>query len=101
MAFTYILLNLVFLACVLGLFAQHLVKPTKTWWITFAVLIVLTALFDSIIIWAGIVGYDTTKILGLYVGYAPIEDFFYAILAVILVPTLWNMFDGKKWGENK
>lgn len=96
MAFTYILMNLVFLVCITVLFLQYIKKPTKTWWITLAMLILLTAIFDSIIIWAGIVHYDPQKILGIYVGFAPIEDFFYAILAVIIVPALWNLFGTQK-----
>lgn len=75
---------------------QYIKKPTKSWVITLGALLVLTAIFDSIIIWAGIVGYDSHKILGLYIGFAPIEDFFYAILAVLIVPILWNVFDTKK-----
>ena len=82
-------------------FLQYIKKPTKSWLITLVVLLVLTAVFDSIIVWAGIVGYDPQKILGLYVGFAPIEDFFYAILAVIIVPALWNLFDTKKESETK
>jgi len=101
MASTYLMMNIFFLVCVGVLFLQHLVKPTKNWWITLAVLVVLTAVFDSIIIWAKIVAYDTDKILGLYVGLAPIEDFFYAILAIIIVPTLWNLFEPKKESRNK
>ena len=101
MAFTYLILNLVFLVCIFVLFMQHMKKPNKSWWITLAILLVLTAVFDSIIIWAGIVDYDIQKILGLYVGKAPFEDFFYAILAVLIVPTLWNLFEPKNRQEKK
>jgi len=101
MAFTYLVLNLIFLVCMIVFFLQYIKKPTKNWLITLVVLLVLTAVFDSIIVWAGIVGYDPQKILGLYVGFAPIEDFFYAILAVIIVPALWNLFDTKKESETK
>ncbi len=57
---------------------------------------VLTAVFDNLIILADIVDYDPRLILGLFVYKAPVEDFFYAILAVILVPSLWNRFGGEK-----
>lgn len=92
MAFTYLILNIVFILCAVGLLWAYLKKPRKAWWITLAVLLVLTVVFDSLIIWAGIVGYDPTKILGVYIGLAPIEDFFYSILAVIIVPALWRRF---------
>lgn len=75
---------------------KYLVKPDRAWWMTLGVLIILTAIFDSVIIWADIVDYDPTKILGLYAIQAPIEDFFYAILAVVIVPALWKLFGKKK-----
>jgi len=71
------------------------VKPTKSWWLALVALLILTAIFDSIIIGLGIVGYTPEKILGLKAGLAPVEDFFYAILAIIMVPALWNVFDTK------
>ena len=96
MAFTYLILNLIFLACIAGLFMQYLTKPNKAWWLTLLILIILTAVFDNVIVGLNIVGYDSQKILGWYIGKAPIEDFFYAILAVVIVPALWNVFDTKK-----
>lgn len=92
MAFTYLILNLVFIAIISVVFFKYLRKPTTTWWLVFISLVTLTAIFDSLIIGAGIVGYDPTKLLGLYIGLAPIEDFFYAILAAIIVPVLWKVF---------
>jgi lycopene cyclase domain-containing protein len=80
---------------------QYLVKPTKAWWQTLIVLLILTAIFDSILIGAGVVGYDPQKIIGLHVGLAPVEDFFYAVLAVIIVPALWNLFNTKKGSTKK
>lgn len=101
-SFTYLLVNLVFLACILVLLAPSIKKPSKAWWLMFAVLMLLTAVFDSLIVWAGIVGYDASKILGIYVGFAPIEDFFYAILAACIVPLFWKRFDAQnKSGVSK
>ena len=45
---------------------------------------------DNFIVSTGIVAYDETKILGLRIINAPIEDFFYALIAVLLVATLWK-----------
>jgi lycopene cyclase domain-containing protein len=95
MAFTYLIINLIFLVCVAVLFGQHLQKPGKALWSTLIVLLILTAVFDSIIVGLNIVQYDPSKILGIIVGKAPIEDFFYAILAVGIVPALWNLFGQK------
>ncbi|HBO64666.1 TPA: hypothetical protein DD425_01765 [Candidatus Saccharibacteria bacterium] len=99
MAFTYIALNVVFVVCMLVLFLPRFKKPSITWWLTLGILLLLTAVFDSLIIWAGIVGYDTSKLLGIYIGFAPIEDFFYALLAVVLIPIFWKKFAPKKEGK--
>lgn len=92
MAFTYIILNLVFMAAILFLFAKTITKPSKVWWITLGILLALTLVFDNFIILAGIVDYDPLKILGLRLGVAPVEDFFYAVFAVMIVPLLWQRF---------
>ena len=55
------------------------------------VLVVLTAVFDNVIVGSGIVGYDPTRILGLRVGVAPIEDFAYAVAAALALPALWHV----------
>lgn len=63
----------------------------------FAVLVVLfvtTAVFDSLIVSSGIVDYDTEQILGITIGTAPIEDFFYALLAGLLIPSIWHYLRG-------
>ena len=88
--FTYLALNLFFLLTLLLFLPKKLSKPGKAFWITMVVVLALTAIFDPIIIALDIVGYDTTKLLGLYIFGAPIEDFFYAVYAVCLVPLVWN-----------
>jgi lycopene cyclase domain-containing protein len=80
---------------------QYLAKPTKSWWITLLILLILTAVFDSILVGMSIVGYNSDRILGIYIGNAPIEDFFYAVMAVVIVPALWNLFDTKKGKTTK
>lgn len=91
---TYLILNLCFLIGVVFLLRIKPRHPSRVWWLVLGLLLILTSVFDSLIITAEIVGYDTQKILGIYIGKAPIEDFFYAIVAVILVPSLWNKFGG-------
>ena len=87
---TYLILNIAFLLTLL-LFLPVTRKPIpKAFWITLAAVAVLTAIFDPIIIALDIVDYDPSKILGLTIFGAPIEDFFYALYAVIIVPLIWN-----------
>lgn len=62
---------------------------------TLLLLVVLTAIFDSLMVALGFFDYESSKIIGVYIGKAPIEDFFYSILAVILIPSVWIISKGK------
>jgi lycopene cyclase domain-containing protein len=57
-----------------------------------AVMLLITAIFDNVIIATGIVAYDEAKISGIKIGVAPIEDFAYTVVALLVVPTLFNFF---------
>jgi lycopene cyclase domain-containing protein len=52
---------------------------------------VLTAVFDSLMIGAGLFDYAPALISGIRIGAAPVEDFGYPLAAVILLPPLWTM----------
>ncbi|WP_440709283.1 lycopene cyclase domain-containing protein [Herbiconiux sp. YIM B11900] len=64
--------------------------------ITMALLLVLTAVFDNVMIAVGLVGYDPGLISGAFVGIAPLEDFAYAIAAALLLPSLWLLFERRE-----
>lgn len=88
---TYLVLNLVFLI-IFGLpLLLVRIKFDKNWLVTLLILVVMTAVFDSLIVGLHIVAYDTSKISGIFIGKAPIEDFFYSILAALIVPGLWQL----------
>ena len=93
---TYLLLTvtvMAFVAIYAFLMRQWMVaKPLVG---TAAVMLILTAIFDNVIIATGIVAYDQEKISGIMVGVAPIEDFAYTVLAIVLVPSLFNFFRTK------
>ena len=57
---------------------------------TAAVMLLLTLVFDNLIIATGIVDYDSEKISGVRLGVAPIEDFAYTLVALVLVPSVFN-----------
>lgn len=59
---------------------------------TIAILIVLTAIFDNVMIASGLFDYAGHTLNGLHVGLAPIEDFAYPIAAGLLLPGLWLLF---------
>ena len=84
-------LNLIFLAVAFA--ATWVIKSRYRCFTTPVVaipMLIITALFDNLIILAGIVEYDTSKIYGVYVGVAPVEDFAYTVVAVLLVPAIWK-----------
>lgn len=58
---------------------------------TLAILLVLTAVFDNVIVGLGIVAYNTAHLSGIYLGLVPIEDFAYSVAAVLVLPTLWGV----------
>ena len=93
---TYITLNFVFLAVImLALWFFKVKLISKRVLLTIVILCVMTAIFDSLIVGLGIVDYNYAKTLGVAIGTAPIEDFFYAILAGIMIPALW-IITGRK-----
>ena len=61
-----------------------------------AVLVVLTAVFDSAMIAAGLVVYPPEHVSGLKIGLAPIEDFSYAVCAAFLVPAVFVLLTPKE-----
>lgn len=92
---TYLLLNLPFLGVVAVVaLAAVLTRRGPRWrWVglTAVVVLVLTAVFDNVLVGTGIVAYDRELISGVFVGVAPIEDFAYAIAAIVLLPSLWHL----------
>ena len=95
---TYVLLNLPFLAvAALVALAAVLARRAPRWraiGLTAAALLVLTAVFDNVLVATGIVGYNPDRISGVLVGVAPIEDFAYTLAAVVLLPSLWHLLGG-------
>jgi lycopene cyclase domain-containing protein len=99
---TYLWLSLVFLAVALGgglAFAGMrrvrggAGRGAGAHWaavgLTALVLIVLTAVFDSVMIAAELFHYDPAHVLGVRVGLAPVEDFAYPLACALLLPGLW------------
>ena len=98
---TYLLLNTVFLVLAAAVFlvavrrgrlSRRRILATG---IALAAVLVLTAVFDSIMIGVGLVDYDPSRIFGLRIGLAPIEDFAYPVAAALLLPALWALLERK------
>lgn len=60
------------------------------------VLLTLTAIFDNIMIAAGLFTYPSEHLSGLHIGLAPIEDFSYPLAAAFLIPAVWTLLTPKK-----
>lgn len=88
--FKYSLLNLIFLIPVILFAYPNAKKNRRATAYLLAILVGLTIIFDNLIIYAGIVSYTSANILGINIGYAPIEDFAYTVAAVLLLPALWE-----------
>lgn len=97
---TYWLLNLPFLAVVAVVaLAAILARRAPRWravGLTAIVVLLLTAVFDNVLVGVGIVGYDRDLISGVFVGVAPVEDFAYAVAAIVMLPSLWALLGGSR-----
>ena len=91
---TYLSLAAVFVGAslvVLGV-AVAVRRPARRWWaatgLTLLALVVLTAVFDSLMIAADLFRFDEERLLGVHVGLAPLEDFAWPLAAVAVVPAV-------------
>ncbi len=53
------------------------------------VLVALTAVFDNLMIAAGLFAYPAEHVSGMRIGLAPLEDFAYPVCAAFLVPAVF------------
>ena len=53
------------------------------------VVMILTAIFDNVMIASGLMEYGQETTSGLVLGLAPLEDFAYPLAALILLPAVW------------
>lgn len=90
---TYLILNFMVLALVLFVALRQGVRYSpKVLLLSVGVLLPLTLLFDNLIIMSHIVAYDDSLISGVLLWRAPIEDFMYSLVAILLMPLLWKVF---------
>jgi lycopene cyclase domain-containing protein len=68
---------------------EQVVRWWRAWCAAAIVLLVLTIVFDNVMIAVGLMTYASSTISGLRIGLAPIEDLAYPIAALLLLPGLW------------
>ncbi len=93
---TYPLLTVPFLAATVVVTAASAWRPRFARRLTASaiaavVLLVLTAVFDNIMIGVGLYTYPPEHISGVRIGLAPIEDFAYPLCAAFLVPAVASL----------
>lgn len=104
---TYALLNTVFLGLALWFMVIAFVVATRRGTrvgtrvfrvlaLTLLVMLITTAIFDNVIIGVGLVAYDPSTLLGVFIGNAPVEDFAYTIAGVMILPALWILLGTRK-----
>jgi len=95
---TYWALNAIFLAVAAVVVGAAIASRRAPKWTmvlgALAIVLVMTAIFDNVMIGVGLVGYDSALISGAFIGIAPLEDFAYAVAAVVLLPSLWALLGG-------
>lgn len=106
---TYALLSLLFLAVAAAVLVVGLaVAPDRAllvrrWWLpallAAVVVLVLTAVFDNLMIGAGFMTYADTHISGARLGLVPVEDFSYPLAALLLLPAIWLLARRRRSGS--
>jgi lycopene cyclase domain-containing protein len=96
---TYVSLSILFLAAAAVVLAVALATaPDRRnllarWWLpglaAALALMVLTAVFDNLMIATGLMVYEPEHLAGLLIGAAPIEDFAYPAAGLLLLPAVW------------
>jgi lycopene cyclase domain-containing protein len=92
---TYAGLAATFLLVPVGLAvtAAVLARPGPRWWVANAgvlvVLLILTAIFDSLMIAADLFRFDEDRLLGVRVAKAPLEDLAWPLASALGLPALW------------
>lgn len=87
-----IILIAVVVRIVLGARARRLGDPIPTTptVIATAILVVLTLIFDNVMIAVGLMRYSPDEISGIMIGLVPLEDLSYPVAVAILMPALWH-----------
>lgn len=66
---------------------------SKNMWRSVGIIVLLTVIFDNLIVGLDIVRYDPNLISGIRIGYAPIEDFSYSLVIPYLVAIISSLYD--------
>ncbi|MGO1770784.1 MAG: lycopene cyclase domain-containing protein [Microbacterium sp.] len=102
---TYLLLSLPFVGAALVVFAAGLACASRRWsarrllaaWAaTATALVVLTVVFDNVMIAAGLFDYGREVISGARIVLVPVEDLLYPLAASLLLSGAWELLGGTR-----
>lgn len=102
---TYLLMSLPFLGVGVVVFAIGGVHARRrgavrryfsSWAAATVALLVLTAVFDNVMMAAGFFDYGSEQISGLRLGLMPIEDFLYPLAGALLLSGVWQLLNGPR-----
>ena len=73
-------------------------RPGRSWWLatglTLVSLLVLTIVFDNLMIAVDLFRYESDQTSGLTVGLAPVEDLAWPVAVALGLPGLWLLVQG-------
>lgn len=101
---TYLLMSLPFLGVGLIVFAIGAVHARRhgaarryfsSWAAATVALLILTAVFDNVMMAAGFFDYGSEQISGLRLGLMPVEDFLYPLAGALLLSGVWQLLSGR------
>ena len=105
---TYLLMSMPFIAAGLAMFAFGALRAHRhdgirryivSWGLATIVLLILTAVFDNIMMAAGFFDYGPDRISGLRLGLMPVEDFLYPIAGSLLLAGTWEVLGARRRKE--
>lgn len=100
---TYLLMSLPFVGVALLVFLLGAVRARRRhgarrllagWAATTAALLVLTAVFDNVMMAVGFFDYGPEAISGARIWLIPLEDFLYPLAGALLLSGAWELFGG-------
>lgn len=104
---SYLLLAGLFLVPVLvtAAVATRARRLGRRWWaataLTLVALLVLTVVFDSLMIAADLFRYDESQLTGVRLLLAPVEDLAWPLASVLLLPALWELLRPRRTEEER
>jgi len=100
---TYLLMSLPFVGAGAVVFLAGAVNARRrgsarryvsTWAATTTALLILTAVFDNVMMAAGFFDYGAEEISGVRFGLMPLEDFLYPFAGALLLAGTWQLLGG-------